>query len=253
MKSVILKIDKREFQELFDKCSSKKQILKSIGLRPFSYNYKLLDKKTHEDNIDLLKFNENFIRGKKEHINKLGKSHTTINFSDVFVENSSYNRNTVRRIILNNNLLEYKCNICNNTGTHMNKELVLHIDHINGIHDDHRIENLRWICPNCHSQTETYSGKNNKINKKYYCKECNCETKGHSDLCRGCSRKSIRKFDISKDELKKMMFIEGKNLSVIGKKFGVSANAIKKRCELFGITFLYNPKNRILMDANKNE
>ncbi len=254
MKSVILKIDKKEFQELFDRCSSKRQILKSIGLRPFSYNYELLCKKIHDDNIDLSKFNENFAIDKKKYTSKLGKSRHSVHFPSAFIENSPYNRNTIRRIILRDNLLEYKCNICNNNGTHMGKKLILHIDHINGIYNDHRIENLRWICPNCHSQTETYSGKNNKgkTGKRYFCEKCNCETKGYSKLCRACARKIVRKFNISKEELKKMMFIDGENLSVIGKKIGVSANAIKKRCEMFGITFSYDPKNRVLVDTNKS-
>jgi 5-methylcytosine-specific restriction endonuclease McrA len=34
------------------------------------------------------------------------------------------------------------------------------IDHINGIHDDYRLENLRMLCPNCHSQTATYGRRN---------------------------------------------------------------------------------------------
>jgi hypothetical protein len=38
----------------------------------------------------------------------------------------------------------------------------MHIDHINGVRDDHRLENLRMLRPNCHSQTPTYGGKNNK-------------------------------------------------------------------------------------------
>jgi 5-methylcytosine-specific restriction endonuclease McrA len=41
-----------------------------------------------------------------------------------------------------------------------NKKLVLQVDHINGINDDNRLENLRFLCPNCHSQTETFSKKN---------------------------------------------------------------------------------------------
>ena len=44
------------------------------------------------------------------------------------------------------------------------KPLVLHLDHINGVNNDNRIENLRLLCPNCHSQSETYAGRNaNKI------------------------------------------------------------------------------------------
>jgi hypothetical protein len=41
------------------------------------------------------------------------------------------------------------------------KKLTLQLDHINGIRNDHRLENLRWLCPNCHSQTETFCGKQN--------------------------------------------------------------------------------------------
>jgi 5-methylcytosine-specific restriction endonuclease McrA len=46
------------------------------------------------------------------------------------------------------------------------KELVLELDHINGNNRDHRPNNLRFLCPNCHSQTPTWGNRGNKGNKK---------------------------------------------------------------------------------------
>ena len=70
-------------------------------------------------------------------------------------------RASIRRVILKENLIEYKCSECN-VKTWNGKILSLHLDHINGINSDNRLENLRFLCPNCHSQTETYTGKNKK-------------------------------------------------------------------------------------------
>ena len=57
--------------------------------------------------------------------------------------------------------MEYKCANCGLIEW-QGQVLSLHLDHINGINNDHRIENLRFLCPNCHSLTETYAGKNKK-------------------------------------------------------------------------------------------
>ena len=42
----------------------------------------------------------------------------------------------------------------------MGKKIVLQLDHINGINTDNTIKNLRFLCPNCHSQTPTFGNKN---------------------------------------------------------------------------------------------
>jgi 5-methylcytosine-specific restriction endonuclease McrA len=70
-------------------------------------------------------------------------------------------RASIRKIIIKENLIEYKCSECN-IQTWNNKSLSLHLDHINGMNSDNRLENLRFLCPNCHSQTETYTGRNKK-------------------------------------------------------------------------------------------
>jgi len=86
---------------------------------------------------------------------------------NIFTINSDANASYVRSLILKKNLLEYKCTKCNNDGTWNGEDLTLQLDHINGIRTDQRLENLRWLCPNCHSQTDTYTSKNrNHTSKK---------------------------------------------------------------------------------------
>jgi 5-methylcytosine-specific restriction endonuclease McrA len=76
----------------------------------------------------------------------------------VFVENSPVNvgYRLVRR--LRRLGWEYVCQICG-VSEWLGKPLRLHLDHINGISNDNRLENLRFLCPNCHSQTTTYCKK----------------------------------------------------------------------------------------------
>jgi Zn finger protein HypA/HybF involved in hydrogenase expression len=55
---------------------------------------------------------------------------------------------------------EYKCEGCDVSGMWQNRPLVLQSDHINGQHHDYRPENLRFLCPNCHSQTANFCVRN---------------------------------------------------------------------------------------------
>lgn len=71
------------------------------------------------------------------------------------------NISRLKERLIRANLLEYKCHKCGITEW-QNEPIALQLDHINGINNDHRLENLRLLCPNCHSQTDTYAGKNKK-------------------------------------------------------------------------------------------
>lgn len=71
---------------------------------------------------------------------------------DILVENSTYsNRTALKKRLVQENILEYKCAICGNKGEWNGLPLALQLDHINGVNNDNRIENLRFLCPNCHS------------------------------------------------------------------------------------------------------
>jgi Zn finger protein HypA/HybF involved in hydrogenase expression len=62
--------------------------------------------------------------------------------------------------LLKSGIKTNECEECGQKEIWNGKKLIMHLDHINGKSDDHRLENLKMLCPNCHSQTETYAGKN---------------------------------------------------------------------------------------------
>jgi len=65
----------------------------------------------------------------------------------------------VKKRLIKEGLKENKCDICGITEWN-NKELSMQLDHIDGDSHNHKFDNLRMVCPNCHSQTHTYCGKN---------------------------------------------------------------------------------------------
>jgi HNH endonuclease len=87
--------------------------------------------------------------------------------SAILVDGSTYmDRYRLKKRLVAADLLPNACNVCGVTEW-QGKPLVLELDHINGVSDDHRLENLRLLCPNCHSQTDTYCGRNIRVGRKH--------------------------------------------------------------------------------------
>jgi 5-methylcytosine-specific restriction endonuclease McrA len=78
----------------------------------------------------------------------------------LLVPNGGSRRNVKIRL-LRSGVIQNRCVECG-LSEWRGKPLSIHIDHINGVKDDHRLENLRMLCPNCHSQTDTYGARNRK-------------------------------------------------------------------------------------------
>lgn len=95
---------------------------------------------------------------------KNARAATLLPHDSYFALNTPHSGGHIRERILKYNLLPYKCACCGNIGEWQGKQLRLQVDHINGDHNDNRLENLRFLCPNCHAQTETFAGKNVKYN-----------------------------------------------------------------------------------------
>jgi AraC-like DNA-binding protein len=87
---------------------------------------------------------------------------TAIPLEDVLVEKSTYSRGTLKRRLITEEILKNECIECGQGPEWNDKPLTLVIDHINGVNNDNRLQNLRILCPNCHTQTATFAGRNAK-------------------------------------------------------------------------------------------
>jgi predicted nucleic acid-binding Zn ribbon protein len=83
----------------------------------------------------------------------------------VFRENSPHCRAVARKHYRRK--FPMICKECGQLPEWKGTPLVMVLDHVNGIANDHRLENLRWLCPNCNSQMETFAGRNVKRKRKY--------------------------------------------------------------------------------------
>jgi ribosomal protein S27E len=206
------KWDKESILSSIKKSECKSDVLRGMNIPIKSGNFQTLDRYCKEYSIDIshLRYKNN--RGNKSFNIKKIKD------EDVFIENSKFTSSYhLKKRVVSSGYLEDKCYKCGNEGVWCGEPLSLQIDHINGIRYDHRLVNLRIACPNCHSQTITYRGKKNKINR--------------------VKEKKVRvgklKFNITKEELEKLIWQIP--TTKIAKMYNVSGNAIAKRCKKFGI------------------
>jgi hypothetical protein len=131
--------------------------LKQLNLKAAGGNYAIFYNKIKKLNLDISHFTgQGYLKEKTHNWSK------QISNDSLFTANSNHQTCVIRKRIIKDKLIPYTCAACQNTGIWLNNVLSLHLDHINGIRDDNRLENLRFLCPNCHAQTPTYCGKNKK-------------------------------------------------------------------------------------------
>lgn len=232
-RSIIWKMKTEDLVKLTKESNSLGEILKVFGLENKGGNSRTLKARLDEEGIDYshIKLGLNSNKGRKFYVAPLP-------VEELFKENSSHCRSTLKKYIIKNNLIPYKCCKCGLEDTWNNKPLVLILDHINGISNDDRLENLRFLCPNCNSQEDTFAGKNVKHNKKHnYCIDCGTEISLVSKRCVKCSP-LVRKTNPSKIPTKEHLYSDMyKYTNVeIGKKYNVSETAVRKWLKKYNLT-----------------
>ena len=225
--SSIWATSKTELEQIVKQGNSLSEILRKLDLDPSSSGsrFRSLKQRLEEDNIDYSHITLGVFSNQGRKIPR-----KAFPLEEVMVENSTYSRGNLKKRLLKNGMLENKCILCEQDSEHNGLKLVMVLDHINGVRDDNRYENLRMLCPNCNSQQETFAGKKNK--RYYYCKKCNNEItkQSKSKLCKSCYGKFYVPKKVkdrpSKEQLIKE--VEETNYCAVGRKYGVSDNCIRK-------------------------
>ncbi len=145
-----------EFRRAVAESLSVRQVLTCIGLVPAGGNYK-----TVHNRIKLLELDTSHFTGAGWNVGAryrmLGKP---FSWEGILVENSAYTSTfRLRNRLITEGLKESQCEACGLTEW-LNQAIPLELHHANGVNNDHRLANLRLLCPNCHALTENYRGKN---------------------------------------------------------------------------------------------
>jgi hypothetical protein len=155
-------IPEATLRQLVSEARSFAQVLERLDMPTVGRPHATLKRRVAELGIDTSHFRgESWARGLSAKTNEaLARGVRKRSFTDeqVFVENSPvYNGPALIRRLLARGWT-YECAWCG-LAEWRGQRLVLHLDHANGVHNDNRFENLRLLCPNCHSQTETYCNR----------------------------------------------------------------------------------------------
>lgn len=170
------------------------------------------------------------------HWGKRRNSAGKVPWAKVLSADSSYKINSRRKAaLLREGLLENICAKCGLGPKWSGKSLVLRLDHINGVRNDNRLENLRMLCPNCDSQTDTYCGRNARKPPN----TCACgKTIGRkSRTCRDCadmSRPQPTKIDWPPAE-DILVRVQESSFRAVAAELGVSDNAVRKHLRVRGM------------------
>jgi predicted RNA-binding Zn-ribbon protein involved in translation (DUF1610 family) len=235
-------------------CISIAGVIRKLELRQSGGNHSHISRKLKYYEIDISHF-----LGKTSNCGKNHKGSKKNHWTKILIKKDSGARKPsfiLRRALIESGR-EYKCSSCGNDGKWNGKELRLQIDHKNGDWLNNQLENLSFLCPNCHSQTEGWCGNKgdsdlisaarasrNRLRRKrklpldhkftpnYVRKQCiNCkkEISQKAKRCKSCSMKQ-HETKINWPSTKELIeMTKKKSFLQVGKILGVSDNAIRKR------------------------
>jgi ribosomal protein S27AE len=227
------------------------ETLKKLGYQSAGGNWKTLKKYAETWRISTAHFDPDAAR-----LRALHTSPTPL--KEILVENSSYSRNHLKARLYAAGLKRRECERCGQGEIWRGRRMALILDHVNGVPNDNRIENLRILCPNCAATLDTHCGlKNKKPPAVRRCARCGKEFAPKHRRHRYCSGYCGSRWDrsqvlgVPKPALRRverpsyldLLFdVEETSYAAVAREYGVSDNAIRKWLAQYEREFeLYEP------------
>lgn len=163
--------------------------------------------------------------------------------AEIMTERSTYSRNHLKQRLYDEGLKQRCCEICGQGDLWQGRHIGLILDHVNGVRDDHRLTNLRILCPNCAATLETHCGRKNRVEKHdRECLRCGRHFRPRYRRQRYCSRecgtraprsnRGVPNHQLRRSERppydQLLREIAATSYSAVGRVYGVSDNAIRK-------------------------
>lgn len=213
------------------------EVLRRLGMRPAGGNHTLLRK--YVDQVWEIPTDHFDSGGSIRRVYPTPKPMAVI-----LVRGSSYSRAKLKHRLFEEGYKERRCETCGQDERWRGRWMSLILDHVNGVPDDNRIENLRIVCPNCAATLDTHCGRKNRRERpvracarcgrefaaKYashrYCSH-SCGVRWDRSRLRGVANSNARKVERPPYE-KLLVEIEATSYLAVGRKYGVSDNAVRK-------------------------
>ncbi len=152
---------KKQLVKAVRESSSFRQVIKTLGLIPAGGNYDQVKKYIDLYNLDIGHF-----KGRSWNKGMRGIGKPLISLNDILVNNSNYQSYKLKNRLFKDGLKKAECEMCGWCKTSPDGRIPLELDHINGDGRDNRLNNLRILCPNCHSLQPTHRGLNQNRKKR---------------------------------------------------------------------------------------
>lgn len=220
-----IKYTKEILEPIIKESKTWAEVCRKLGLKPMTGSQTHIKKRATKFNINFTHF-----VGKSFNAGRTFKRKDALEYC---YNGSKIISHRLKLILIRDGYKNEKCENCNNTKW-LNKKIPLELHHIDGNHFNNEFNNLRILCPNCHSLAAIEIKENKKIKankikvkKINFCK-CGKIIQIRSKKCEKCHQKSLRKVKERPTYEELINSIESMGYCATGRKYGVSDNTIRK-------------------------